>query len=66
MLREQAGKTLKLSIPIIFGELAQMVLHLIDAARRDSGRAYENCTKTFMTSLQPLIRCSLSKNYRAN
>lgn len=32
MLREQAGKTLKLSLPIIFGELAQMALHLIDAA----------------------------------
>ena len=32
MLSEQAGKTLKLSIPIIFGELAQMALHLIDAA----------------------------------
>lgn len=26
MLRKEAGKTLKLSIPIIFGELAQMVL----------------------------------------
>lgn len=32
MLREQAGKTLKLSLPIIFGELAQMSLHLIDSA----------------------------------
>lgn len=32
MLREQAKKTIKLSLPIIFGELAQMSLHLIDAA----------------------------------
>lgn len=32
MLREQAGKTLKLSLPIIFGEIAQMALHLIDSA----------------------------------
>ena len=32
MLREQAKKTLKLSLPIIFGELAQMSLHLIDSA----------------------------------
>ncbi len=32
MLREEAKKTLKLSLPIIFGELAQMSLHLIDSA----------------------------------
>ena len=32
MLRQEAEKTLKLSLPIIFGELAQMSLHLIDAA----------------------------------
>lgn len=32
MLREEAKKTLELSLPIIFGELAQMSLHLIDAA----------------------------------
>lgn len=32
MLREEAIKTIKLSLPIIFGELAQMSLHLIDAA----------------------------------
>lgn len=31
-LREEAKKTLKLSLPIIFGELAQMSLHLIDTA----------------------------------
>lgn len=32
MLREEARKTIKLSLPIILGELAQMSLHLIDAA----------------------------------
>lgn len=32
MLREEAKKTVKLSLPIIFGELAQMSLHLIDSA----------------------------------
>lgn len=32
MLREEAQKTIKLSLPIIFGELAQMSLHLIDSA----------------------------------
>lgn len=32
MLLEQAKKTTKLSVPIIFGELAQMSLHLIDSA----------------------------------
>ena len=32
MLREEAKKTIKLSLPIIFGELAQMSLHMIDAA----------------------------------
>lgn len=32
MLREEAKKTVKLSLPIILGELAQMSLHLIDSA----------------------------------
>jgi len=32
MLRTEAGKTLKLAFPIIIGELAQMALHIIDAA----------------------------------
>jgi len=32
MLREEARKTVKLSLPIIFGELAQMALHIIDTA----------------------------------
>lgn len=32
MLRKEAGKTLKLALPIIIGELAQMALHIIDAA----------------------------------
>lgn len=32
MLKTEAGKTVKLSLPIIFGELAQMSLHLIDSA----------------------------------
>lgn len=32
MLRAEARKTIKLSIPIILGELAQMSLHLIDTA----------------------------------
>lgn len=32
MLREEAKKTVKLSLPIIFGEVAQMSLHLIDSA----------------------------------
>lgn len=32
MLRTEAQKTIKLSLPIIFGELAQMSLHLIDTA----------------------------------
>jgi len=32
MLRVEAGKTIKLALPIIFGELAQIALHLIDAA----------------------------------
>jgi len=32
MLRNQAKKTLTLALPIIFGELAQMFLHVIDTA----------------------------------
>lgn len=32
MLREEAGKTIRLALPIIFGELAQMALHIIDSA----------------------------------
>lgn len=32
MLREEAGKTIRLALPIIFGELAQMALHIIDTA----------------------------------
>jgi MATE family multidrug resistance protein len=32
MLREEARKTVKLALPIIFGELAQMALHIIDTA----------------------------------
>lgn len=32
MLRTEAGKTLQLAFPIIIGELAQMALHIIDAA----------------------------------
>lgn len=32
MLRQEAGKTIKLALPIIFGELAQMALHIIDTA----------------------------------
>ena len=32
MLRNQAKKTLTLALPIIFGELAQMFLHIIDTA----------------------------------
>lgn len=32
MLRAEAGKTIKLALPIIIGELAQMSLHIIDAA----------------------------------
>lgn len=32
MLRKEAIQTIKLAIPIIIGELAQMALHLIDAA----------------------------------
>lgn len=32
MLREEARKTIKLALPIIFGELAQMALHIIDTA----------------------------------
>ncbi|MFT3702791.1 MAG: MATE family efflux transporter [Agriterribacter sp.] len=32
MLRTEAGKTIRLAIPIIIGELAQMALHIIDAA----------------------------------
>lgn len=32
MLRTEAGKTIKLALPIIIGELAQMALHIIDAA----------------------------------
>lgn len=32
MLRKEARKTINLSLPIIFGELAQMSLHLIDSA----------------------------------
>lgn len=32
MWLEEAGKTIKLSLPIILGELAQMSLHLIDSA----------------------------------
>ncbi len=32
MLKAEAGKTIKLALPIIIGELAQMSLHIIDAA----------------------------------
>lgn len=32
MLRAEAGKTIRLALPIIFGELAQMALHIIDSA----------------------------------
>ncbi len=32
MLREEAGKTIKLAFPIILGEIAQMALHIIDTA----------------------------------
>lgn len=32
MLRAEAGKTIKLALPIIIGELAQMSLHIIDTA----------------------------------
>lgn len=32
MLRVEAGKTIRLALPIIFGELAQMALHIIDSA----------------------------------
>jgi MATE family multidrug resistance protein len=32
MLRQEAEKTIKLALPIIFGELAQMALHIIDTA----------------------------------
>lgn len=32
MLRTEAAKTIKLAFPIIIGELAQMALHIIDAA----------------------------------
>lgn len=32
MLKTEAGKTIKLALPIIIGELAQMSLHIIDAA----------------------------------
>jgi MATE family multidrug resistance protein len=32
MLRLEAKKTIKLALPIIFGELAQMALHIIDTA----------------------------------
>ena len=32
MLRAEAGRTIKLALPIIIGELAQMSLHIIDAA----------------------------------
>lgn len=32
MLREEAVKTTRLALPIIFGELAQMTLHIIDTA----------------------------------
>lgn len=32
MLREEGRKTIKLALPIIFGELAQMALHIIDTA----------------------------------
>ena len=32
MLRKEAKHTIQLAIPIIIGELAQMALHLIDAA----------------------------------
>jgi MATE family multidrug resistance protein len=31
-LRTEAGRTIKLALPIIIGELAQMALHIIDAA----------------------------------
>lgn len=31
-MREEAGKTIRLAIPIIIGELAQMALHIIDTA----------------------------------
>lgn len=32
MYRQEAGKTIKLAIPVIIGELAQMALHIIDTA----------------------------------
>jgi MATE family multidrug resistance protein len=32
MLRVEAGKTIRLALPIVFGELAQMALHIIDSA----------------------------------
>src|SRR4028118_732741 len=31
-MRSEASKTLRLAVPIIIGELAQMVLHIIDTA----------------------------------
>lgn len=31
-MRAEAGKTIRLALPIIFGELAQMALHIIDSA----------------------------------
>ena len=31
-MREEASKTIRLAIPIIIGELAQMSLHIIDSA----------------------------------
>ena len=31
-MRTEASKTIKLALPIIIGELAQMALHIIDAA----------------------------------
>lgn len=31
-MKQEAGRTLKLALPIIFGEMAQMALHLIDTA----------------------------------
>jgi MATE family multidrug resistance protein len=32
MMKQEAGKTIKLALPIIIGELAQMALHIIDTA----------------------------------
>ncbi|HEY8396849.1 MAG TPA: MATE family efflux transporter, partial [Flavihumibacter sp.] len=32
MLKQEAKQTIKLAFPIIIGELAQMALHIIDAA----------------------------------